>query len=351
MPPGSVRDEIQRLRLCRIEHRIDRRTPRIGDRPDRQPARRIGIIAVPRLQFRPADTPAKRFALRDRIDDRRIGLQSHSRPQAVGIDGGHHASLRRLAGFLFDDRREDDRLARGLDHRRRLPLLPRCGQIAVHRHLHPPDQCSPVAVAFVTVAVGQDTAFRRKRCGALHLGRPGHRLAHQHRWPPLRHHDEALQRTPALQQLQDIRLRDARRYPILPGAESVHRCQEGAHTAESGRRSGSLRPSPVLPPPPTGWPPVAPSPSRSAAPDRPRPSPASPRTARRWRAVRRSGRGSRSGARDQIAFITSEALVPPKPKLLFNTARTGRFFAWCGTRSTPSVPSSGLSRFSVGGTI
>src|SRR5207244_12485564 len=51
------------------------------------------------------------------------------------------------------------------------------------------------------------------------------------------------------------------------------------------------------------------------------------------------------------AFMTSEALVPPKPKLLFSTARTDRSLALCGTRSTPSVPSLGLSRLSVGGTI
>ena len=45
------------------------------------------------------------------------------------------------------------------------------------------------------------------------------------------------------------------------------------------------------------------------------------------------------------------ALVPPKPKLLLSTALTGRSFALCGTRSTPSQLSLGLSRLSVGGTI
>ena len=48
---------------------------------------------------------------------------------------------------------------------------------------------------------------------------------------------------------------------------------------------------------------------------------------------------------------TREALVPPKPKLLLSAARTWRFLALCGTRSTPAVPSLGLSRLSVGGTI
>src|ERR687889_438505 len=46
----------------------------------------------------------------------------------------------------------------------------------------------------------------------------------------------------------------------------------------------------------------------------------------------------------------SDALVPPKPKLLLSAARTSRCLAWCGTRSTPAVPSLGLSRLSVGGT-
>src|SRR6185503_12313941 len=50
------------------------------------------------------------------------------------------------------------------------------------------------------------------------------------------------------------------------------------------------------------------------------------------------------------AFMMRLALVPPKPKLLLSAARTGRFFALWGTRSTPSVPSSGSSRLSVGGT-
>src|SRR5258705_550665 len=51
------------------------------------------------------------------------------------------------------------------------------------------------------------------------------------------------------------------------------------------------------------------------------------------------------------AFMMRLALVPPKPKLLLSTALTFRGLAWCGTRSTPSVPSLGLSRLSVGGTI
>src|SRR4029453_1883619 len=51
------------------------------------------------------------------------------------------------------------------------------------------------------------------------------------------------------------------------------------------------------------------------------------------------------------AFMMRLALVPPKPKLLLSTARTDRSLALWGTRSTPSVPSLGLSRLSVGGTI
>src|SRR3546814_2342476 len=49
--------------------------------------------------------------------------------------------------------------------------------------------------------------------------------------------------------------------------------------------------------------------------------------------------------------MISDALVPPKPKLLFSTARTLRFLATWGTRSTPAQLSLGLSRLSVGGTI
>src|SRR3546814_11305666 len=49
--------------------------------------------------------------------------------------------------------------------------------------------------------------------------------------------------------------------------------------------------------------------------------------------------------------MISDALVPPKPKLLFSTARTLRFLATWGTRSTLAQLSLGLSRLSVGGTI
>src|SRR3546814_17095547 len=45
------------------------------------------------------------------------------------------------------------------------------------------------------------------------------------------------------------------------------------------------------------------------------------------------------------------ALGPPEPELLLSAGFALRFLATFGTRSAPSVPSSGLSRLSVGGTI
>src|SRR5687768_2551678 len=73
--------------------------------------------------------------------------------------------------------------------------------------------------------------------------------------------------------------------------------------------------------------------------------------------VKAQQRGEHRGRRaDQqqaphTAFMISDALVPPKPKLLLSTALTLRSLALCGTRSTPAQPSDGLSRLSVGGTI
>src|SRR3546814_19735056 len=49
--------------------------------------------------------------------------------------------------------------------------------------------------------------------------------------------------------------------------------------------------------------------------------------------------------------MISDALVPPTPKLLFSTARTLRFLATWGTRSTPAQVSLGLSKMIVGGTV
>src|SRR3546814_5960261 len=70
---------------------------------------------------------------------------------------------------------------------------------------------------------------------------------------------------------------------------------------------------------------------------------------RSFEKVRANGVGK--GCEQSTAFTTRLALVPPKPKLLLSAALTRRAFAVCGTRSTPSVPSSGSSRLSVGGTI
>ena len=46
--------------------------------------------------------------------------------------------------------------------------------------------------------------------------------------------------------------------------------------------------------------------------------------------------------------MTSEALVPPKPKEFDSTVSMVRRLAWCGTRSI-AVTTEGLSRLSVGG--
>ena len=87
----------------------------------------------------------------------------------------------------------------------------------------------------------------------------------------------------------------------------------------------------------------------AAAGARPTPEQISSQRERDARSASPQAAGCRTPA--QTAFMTRLALVPPKPKLLLSTARTSRFLALCGTRSTPSVPSSGLSRLSVGGTI
>ena len=97
VPARAVGDEIERLGLRRIEHRLDARLARIGDRPvgqagacDRCCSRCSALSSD--LQ----DAPAERLALGDRVDDRRIGIELHA-DAAAGCNRRRRPSAARLA--------------------------------------------------------------------------------------------------------------------------------------------------------------------------------------------------------------------------------------------------------------
>ncbi|PAV74279.1 hypothetical protein WR25_27087 [Diploscapter pachys] len=230
MAACAVRDEVQRIRLRRIEHRVDRRPARIGNRPGRQPHLGIG------------NPPAERPPLGDRIDDGRVRLQRHAALQPVAIDRGDHPPFGRLAGFLLDDRGEDDRLF-GRRHRNAgLPLRPGLGEIRLHRRLHAGDDRHAGVAALEGVAVGQNRSFGGHRHAAGQAIRLGERVMHQHRRIALGHDDKALEHLAALQHLQDIGLAGVRREAIFARLDRAIRPEHAGEQAEAA--GGGDRPGP-----------------------------------------------------------------------------------------------------------
>src|SRR4249919_4034221 len=90
MAAGAVRYEIERPGRSWIEHGRDAVPAGIRNRPLGKAWLAIGVVAGYRVQFRSPDPSAERFALGDRIDDGRIGIELHADPEAVAIDACHH---------------------------------------------------------------------------------------------------------------------------------------------------------------------------------------------------------------------------------------------------------------------
>ena len=75
---GAVGDEIEVLGLGRLQHRLDRRAPRIGDRRRRQAIDLIGVVRGLAVELFLLDGMVEHaLAAHQPVDDGRVGLQPH----------------------------------------------------------------------------------------------------------------------------------------------------------------------------------------------------------------------------------------------------------------------------------
>ena len=125
MAAGAVGDEIEFARARRIGRGFERGAAGIGDRSGRQAVDDIGVVGRRLLDLAFHDRPAERALAADQaINDRRIGLQLHFLLEPVDEDGGDPRALLGLAGFLLDERGENDELIRRLDRQVGRTVIP-----------------------------------------------------------------------------------------------------------------------------------------------------------------------------------------------------------------------------------
>ena len=111
MAAVAVGDEIEILRLCGVERRLDGGSARVGNRRRRQSVDLVGIVGRARVDVGAREgAPERALAAGDAVDDRRIGLEPHLAPQPVHEDGGDPLAFVGAAGFLLNDRSEDQGL-------------------------------------------------------------------------------------------------------------------------------------------------------------------------------------------------------------------------------------------------
>ena len=108
--PSPRDDEVQVRRRRRIHHGVERRLRRQRDRRRRQAVARVRVVRRVGLEVALAQVAVERVA--HAVDHRRVGLQPHAALQAVDEHRRDQRAVGRRAGFLLDDRREDQRLVR-----------------------------------------------------------------------------------------------------------------------------------------------------------------------------------------------------------------------------------------------
>ena len=80
----AVGDEVEVVDLGRIEHRLDRRPPRVGDRSGRQAVDLVGVVGAAVGPVLAGERAAEAtLALGQAVDHGRIGLQAHAAAQPV----------------------------------------------------------------------------------------------------------------------------------------------------------------------------------------------------------------------------------------------------------------------------
>ena len=105
------RNEIKISGVHGIEGRFDRDTARIADGSRRQPGPHVGIVRRVEMKvFGPEPAVVRPLAL-EGIDDRRVAVELHARPQAVVEHGRNEPPLAGKRCFLLDEGGQNDRIA------------------------------------------------------------------------------------------------------------------------------------------------------------------------------------------------------------------------------------------------
>ena len=219
MPPRAIRDEVERIRVLRMQHRLDRGEARRGDRRRCQPPVPVGVERMVPLQIGTGQATVQHPAIRCRIGHGRVGLQRHAPAQAVDEDPRHLGPFLRLAGLPLHDAGQDQRLARRGQGQVRRPLLPGFRQGLPHGPLRPAQQPSAVVAPLIGIGVRQHRPFLQGRhIAGQALGGvdEGGDLAGVQ---PLGDGEAALHRPRLAQHLQHLPQRAMCREEILPGPQ------------------------------------------------------------------------------------------------------------------------------------
>jgi hypothetical protein len=112
MTAAAIGYEIKLRRCRRVQHRLDRRTARIGNRSRRQAENAVGVIGMISFDIRVRQLAAENslaigdggcLAAGQSLDHGRIGLQRHSALEAIDEHRRYARPFRSDPGFFLYD--------------------------------------------------------------------------------------------------------------------------------------------------------------------------------------------------------------------------------------------------------
>ncbi|CAM2154715.1 hypothetical protein PT2222_310028 [Paraburkholderia tropica] len=176
----AARHEIQRAGRRRIERCLQCRGAGQRDWRWRQPWAQVRIVKSVGLQIALVQTP--QIARAHPVDHRRIGLQRHAHLETVREYGGHQRTVAGLAGFLFDQRSERQRLVRRLQRQTRRARDPCLVQMRLHQLVGAAEDVQIARTLVEQIGVGEEQALaaalgrsgradRRQKLGVVHARR------------------------------------------------------------------------------------------------------------------------------------------------------------------------------------
>ena len=154
MSTRAIRHEENIRRLVRLRRRHQAGASGVCNRRWWQAGDHISVVWRLAAQLAaPQTAPQHALALGNPVDHSGVRLQPHPLIEAVHENTGPLTPLFGHAGFLLDDRREDQQLF-GCVHRQILrPCFPRSRQQRLLRRLHPRDQRRTVITLAHLIAV------------------------------------------------------------------------------------------------------------------------------------------------------------------------------------------------------